>query len=234
MFFWEQADSDTGIVRDRAGVDGGPSANESAREIGSIASVGFGLSGMCVAAARGWEPRAQVIERTRRTLRFFAERSAHEHGWFYHFINLRSGAREWSSELSSIDTALLLGGVLTVRQCFSGDPEVARLADAIYRRVDFQWMLAGDPLVLSHGWKPEEGFLQGAMGSLLRADDPLHPGDRIADPSDPGRGVVRLEPPGDDVRGLSLCERRRSALRAPVLARVGGLSRVGARSRRRE
>src|SRR5580765_1669783 len=93
MFFWEQADSDTGIVRDRAGVDGGPSANESAREIGSIASVGFGLSGMCVAAARGWEPRAQVIERTRRTLRFFAERSAHEHGWFYHFINLHSGAR---------------------------------------------------------------------------------------------------------------------------------------------
>ena len=161
MFFWEQADTDTGIVRDRAGMDGAPSANESARDIGSIASVGFGLSGMCIAAERGWRPRAEVVERTRRTLRFFAGKSAHEHGWFYHFVNLRSGAREWRSEVSSIDTALLIAGVLTVRQCLSEDPEVARLGDAIYRRVDFQWMLAGDPLVLSHGWKPEEGFLKG-------------------------------------------------------------------------
>ena len=69
----------------------------------------------------------------------------HEHGWFYHFVNLHTGAREWQSELSSIDTALLLGGVLTVRRCFDADPDIVRLADAIYRRVDFTWMLAGDP-----------------------------------------------------------------------------------------
>ena len=160
LFFWEQADATTGIIRDRSATDGGPSANESAREIGSIASVGFGLTGMCIAAERGWLPRQQVIERTRRTLQFFAARMTHEHGWFYHFINVHSGAREWSSELSSIDTALLVSGALTVAQCFSADPDVPRLADAIYRRVDFQWMLAGDPLLLSHGWKPEEGFLR--------------------------------------------------------------------------
>jgi hypothetical protein len=159
LFFWEQADAATGIIRDRSGTDGGPSANESAREIGSIASVGFGLTGMCIAAERGWLPRPQVIERTRRTLQFFATRITHEHGWFYHFINLRTGTREWRSEISSIDTALLVSGVLTVAQCFSTDPDVPRLADAIYRRVDFQWMLAGDPLLLSHGWTPEEGFL---------------------------------------------------------------------------
>jgi hypothetical protein len=183
LFFWEQADATTGIVRDRAGTDGSPSANESAREIGSIASVGFGLSGMCIAAERGWVPRQQVIERTRRTLQFFAGRIEEEHGWFYHFINLRSGAREWKSELSSIDTALLLAGVLTVRQCFSGDAEVPRLADAIYRRVDFQWMLAGDPLLLSHGWKPEEGFLKGRWDHycelmilyVLAIGSPTHP-----------------------------------------------------------
>ena len=161
QFFWEQADGQTGIVRDRSGTDGSPSANESAREIGSIASVGFGLSGMCIAADRGWVAREQVIDRTRTTLRFFAERIGHEHGWFFHFINVRSGAREWRSELSSIDTALLLSGVLTVRQCFSSDPDVRRLAEAIYGRIDFRWMLAGDPLLLSHGWKPEEGFLKG-------------------------------------------------------------------------
>jgi hypothetical protein len=159
MFFWEQADPQTGIVRDRSKTDGTP-ANERAREIGSIASVGFGLTGMCIAAERGWLPRAEILDRTRTTLRFFAERMPQEHGWFFHFINLRTGAREWQSELSSIDTALLLGGVLTVRRCFENDAEIVRLADAIYRRVDFEWMLAGDPAVLSHGWKPESGFLK--------------------------------------------------------------------------
>ena len=161
LFFWEQTDTGTGIVRDRAGADGSPSANASAREIGSIASVGFGLSGMCIAAERGWVTRDQAIERTRVTLRFFASRIQHQQGWFYHFINLHTGGREWSSELSSIDTALLLAGVLTVRQCFSSDLEIPRLAGDIYERVDFQWMLAGDPRLLSHGWKPEEGFLKG-------------------------------------------------------------------------
>jgi hypothetical protein len=116
MFFWEQADAGTGIVRDRSKTTG-EVARETAREIGSIASVGFGLSGLCIAADRGWLPRSQVIDRARVTLRFFAERMPQEHGWYFHFVNLRTGAREWQSELSSIDTALLLGGVLTVRRC---------------------------------------------------------------------------------------------------------------------
>jgi hypothetical protein len=158
MFFWEQADPSTGIIRDRSRTDGSPT--ERAGHIGSIASVGFGLSGLCIAAERGWLPREQVVTRARTTLSFFAERMEHQRGWFFHFVNLKTGAREWQSELSSIDTALLVAGVLTVRRCFETDPDVVRHADAIYRRVDFQWMLAGDPLVLSHGWKPESGFLQ--------------------------------------------------------------------------
>lgn len=158
MFFWEQADATTGIVRDRSRTDGSPSP--SAPEIGSIASVGFGLSGLCIAAERGWLPREQVFDRARTTLRFFAAGIENQRGWFFHFVNLRTGAREWQSELSSIDTALLLAGVLTARRCFESDPEIVRYADAIYRRVDFQWMLAGDPHLLSHGWKPESGFLK--------------------------------------------------------------------------
>ena len=157
-FFWEQADPITGIVRDRARTDGRP-ANEASRHVGSIAAVGFGLTGLCVAADRRWHSRAAAIERAERTLRWFAERMPHERGWFYHFVDIRSGARVWQSELSSIDTALLLAGVLTVRRCFSDDPEVVQHADAIYQRVDFQWMLAGHPHLLSHGWKPESGFL---------------------------------------------------------------------------
>lgn len=160
LFFWEQADAATGIVRDRSRTDGTP-VEGGGRNVGSIAAVGFGLTGLCIASERRWVSPADAVARTRSTLHFFAERIDHEHGWFYHFINLSTGKREWNSELSSIDTALLLAGVLTARRCFEHDAEIPRLADAIYRRVDFQWMLAGDPRLLSHGWKPESGFLTG-------------------------------------------------------------------------
>ena len=107
----------------------------------------------------------------------------HQRGLIKHFVELRTGARAWSSELSSIDTALLLAGVLTVRQCFAGETEIPRLADAIYRRVEFDWMLAGDRLLLSHGWKPETGFLQSRWDRycelmilyVLAIGSPTHP-----------------------------------------------------------
>ena len=158
LFFWEQADPNTGIVRDRSRTDASP-VDGNAQYVGSIASVGFGLTSLCIAADRGWIPRMAAVDRTRTTLRFFAQRMDHQRGWFYHFVDIRTGAREWASEVSSIDTALLLAGVLTVRQCFAGDAEIPRLADTIYRRVDFNWMLAGSNSLLAHGWKPETGFL---------------------------------------------------------------------------
>jgi len=181
-FFWEQTDPKTGIVRDRSRTDGSPSS-ENHVKVGSIASVGFGLTGMCIAAERGWEPRAAVLERTRTTLRTFAERLEHQHGWFYHWLNIHTGAREWQSEVSSIDTALLMGGVLSVRQCFAGDPDIPRLATAIYRRIDFDWMRNGHPTLLSHGWRPETGmivhrwdaFSEASMLYLLGIGSPTHP-----------------------------------------------------------
>ena len=109
---------------------------------------------------RKWIDQAQALERTRNTLRFFDARAFHQRGWFYHWMDSKTGERRWNSEVSSIDTALLLAGVLTVRQCFREDQEIVRLADRIYRRVDFRWMLNGDPRLLSHGWKPETGFLR--------------------------------------------------------------------------
>jgi hypothetical protein len=158
-YFLEQADPQTGLVLDRARADGSPH-DERHRNVASIAATGFGLTALCIAGERGWMNRHDSRERLRAALKFFAERAAQEHGWFYHWMDYRSGERRWESEVSSIDTALLLAGVLTARQCFGEDAEIVRLATKIYDRVDFKWMLNGDPLLLSHGWKQETGFLR--------------------------------------------------------------------------
>lgn len=154
LYFWERASPITGLVLDRALNSDKPDA----RKVSSSAATGFGLAALCVAAERGWKGRNEARQRALSILRFYAGQSVHEHGWFYHFVDMDTGARLWNCELSSIDTALLLAGVLTARQYF-GDPEVARYATAIYARIDFRWMLNGHPHLLSMGWKPESGFL---------------------------------------------------------------------------
>ena len=158
-YFWEQADPQTGLVPDRARMDGAP-LDESHRNVASIAATGFGLTALCIAAERKWITSPQARERTRNALRFFADKAFQEHGWFYHWMDTKTGERRWNSEVSSIDTALLLAGVLTARQYFRGDHEIVALATKIYDRVDFTWMLNGDRFLLSHGWKPETGFLK--------------------------------------------------------------------------
>jgi hypothetical protein len=166
QYFWDYTEPSTGCTRGRARADGVPyDANR--RDIGSIAVTGFGLAGMCIAAERGWVKREDALSRVRAALTFFAEHAPREHGWFYHWFNVKTGERtgvlqtsEKKSELSSIDTALLMGGILTARGYFQNDRQVQKLATQIYERMDFQWMLNGDPLLLSHGWNPEDGFLK--------------------------------------------------------------------------
>jgi hypothetical protein len=155
LYFWERASTQTGLVLDRAL----NSERRDARNVASSAATGFGLTALCIAAERGWMNRAVLLERARKTLSFHAPRSVQEHGWFYHFVDADSGARVWNCELSSIDTALLLCGVLVAKQYFR-DPELSKLADAIYARIDWRWMLNSNPDLLSMGWKPESGFLE--------------------------------------------------------------------------
>ncbi len=128
-------------------------------QIASIAATGFGLTAYCIAADHRWIGHEAARERVLTALRFLAYLAPQEHGWFYHFMNAGTGARAWRSEVSSIDTALLLAGVLTSRQYFSDDVEIASLATLIYDRIDFPWMMGGDRLHFSHGWTPETGFL---------------------------------------------------------------------------
>ncbi|TBR20654.1 hypothetical protein EPO15_12535 [bacterium] len=157
QFFWDYADPATGLVLDRARADGsGPDKDHS--QVASAATTGFGLSALCIAAERDWVPRRAARARAVTTLRFLAEKAPREHGWYYHWMDSRTGVRVWNSELSSIDTALLLAGVLTAKGCF-GDAEVAGLADVVLDGVDYPWMLAGDPGLLSMGWYPDRGFI---------------------------------------------------------------------------
>jgi len=149
------------LTLDRARTDGtAPQKGENHFQIASIASTGFALSGLCIAAERGWITRAEAKERARKTLDFFANRAIHKNGWFYHWMDAQTGERRWQSEISSIDTALLLGGVLAAKQCFKDDSAIVQQATKIYERVDFEWMLNSDPYLLSHGWRPETGFIK--------------------------------------------------------------------------
>jgi hypothetical protein len=175
-FFWNEASPVTGQVRDRALLNGNDQ-----RIIASIAATGFGLTGLCIAESRAYAKPAEIRERVRQTLRFLWKQLPHEHGFFYHFIDLNTGERQWKCELSSIDTSLLLCGVLTARQHF-GDAEIQDLATKIYERVDWPWMLNGDQ-TFSMGWHPESGFLPARwtrycelmMIYLLAIGSPTHP-----------------------------------------------------------
>lgn len=181
-YFQEQTHPKTGLVLDRARTDGSIH-DEGHRNTASIAATGFGLTAWCIAAERGWVNKNYARAMVRTTLKFFAEQAKHDHGWFWHWMDWRNGERVWKSEVSSIDTALLLGGVLTARQYFRGDKDIVRWATTIYERIDFSWMLNGDPYLLSHGLREETGFIkhrwdrysENASLYLLAIGSPTHP-----------------------------------------------------------
>ncbi len=161
-YFWYEANPVNGLIRDRS----------ERSSPASIASVGFGLSAIHVGVGRGWIPRTAARDRVLATLRTFWEGpqgtatsgTIGYRGFFYHFLDMTTATRmvSWNTELSSIDTGLLLAGVLDARQFFDGaDPtetEIRRLADSIYARVEWDWMCNGGAS-LTHGWQPASGFL---------------------------------------------------------------------------
>lgn len=153
QFFWEQTNPDTGQVKDRAFLNGSDT-----RTMSSIAATGFGLTALCIGDTRGYGEKQEIAGRVRATLQFVWEKLPEVHGFFYHFVDMNTGRRWAQSELSSIDTSLLLCGVLTARQHFQ-DPQIQDLAAKIYQRVDWPWMLNGGP-TFSMGWHPETGFLK--------------------------------------------------------------------------
>jgi hypothetical protein len=161
-FFWERSDPATGLTPDRWPTDA----------FASVAAIGFALTAYPIGVERGYVSRDQAAERTLRTLQFLwsapqgpgATGVTGYHGFYYHFLDMRSGHRfsEWV-ELSTIDTALLLGGVLFCQSYFDGpgaeEAQVRAYADSIYRRVDWHWASPRAP-AMSHGWYPGKGYIK--------------------------------------------------------------------------
>jgi hypothetical protein len=178
-FFWEQGSPETGQVLDRARNDGNGGLDS--RRMASIASTGFGLTALCIADHRGYLPHAQIVERVKTTLHWHLNSLPEVHGFFFHFTDIKTGKRFPGSELSSIDTALLLCGVLMARAYFD-DAGIKSLAQQIYERVDWPWMLNGGK-TFSMGWQPDTGFLEARwshycelmMIYLQAVGSPTHP-----------------------------------------------------------
>ncbi len=159
-YFINEFNEKTGLIADKT-QPGSPA---------SIAATGMGLSCLIVGIERGFITRDAAIQRTLTLLRFLC--ASHQgieaaatgyKGFYYHFLDMENGKRAWKSELSTVDTAILLAGTLTVRYYFNNEnkleTEIRNAADKLYARVDWQWALNGKDTI-SHGWKPESGFLR--------------------------------------------------------------------------
>jgi hypothetical protein len=152
LFFWEQADPQTGLVKDRCSVKGADT-----HMVASVAATGFGLTAICIGDKRGYIPTSTATLRVIIALEFLWKSMPTHRGFYYHWANLKTGERIWDSEVSSIDTAILLCGILTCREHFR-HRGITNLANAILSRVDWTWG-SEDTSLISHGWTPETGFL---------------------------------------------------------------------------
>ena len=157
-YFWETTEQRRGLAPDRYPTQG-PA---------SIAAMGFALTAFVIGVERGYCPRAEAAKRTRAMLRFLstAEQGLKPvglvgyNGFFYHFLDSQSGTRFGASELSTVDTALLMAGVLLAQSYFDrpAEADIRSLADKLYRAVDWRWAITRAPVV-AMGWSPEGGFI---------------------------------------------------------------------------
>ncbi len=174
-FFWEQANADTsslgfGLIRDRyPGSEG----------IASMASVGFGLTAYVVGVNKGYITFEEGYERANKTLDTLLAMDR-EHGFYFHFVDIQTGKRAWESEVSSIDTSILLMGILSAGQYFGSD--VQAKAERIYADVDWPWFVDTSRDMFYMAYRPEKGFeghwdfyAEQLMMYVLAAGSPTHP-----------------------------------------------------------
>lgn len=160
-FFWDLVDTLTWQIPDRH-----PTVRFS-----SIASTGFGLASYSIGVENGFITREQAAERVFKTLDWFwkskqdpqMEGTTGYRGFYYHFLHYGTGIRYQQVELSTIDTGLLMAGILTCQSYFDQDNElenrIRELADSLYRRVEWDWAMQNQK-TMSMGWRPESGFIK--------------------------------------------------------------------------
>lgn len=144
-FFISETNPQNGLIKDSSR-PGAPC---------SIASCGFGLTALCIGVERGWISRDDAYNRALKMLVTFRDKVDNEHGYFYHFVDMRTGKRVWNCEVSSIDTALFFAGALFAADYFKGT-QVDRLANKLYQRVEWPWLARNG--LISMGYKPETGI----------------------------------------------------------------------------
>ena len=183
LYYLHETNPDNGLVRDKTD----PNAPV------SIAAVGMALATIPVVVERGVLFRDFAAKITRKRLRYLIDcpqgpepDASGYKGFFYHFLDIETGRRVWQCELSTIDSAFLFAGALTVGTYFDRDTpvetEIRTLADALYRRADWNWARDGGPTV-THGWRPENGFIrhryegydEGLLLYILGLGSPTHP-----------------------------------------------------------
>ncbi|MDX2064501.1 MAG: glucoamylase family protein [Fimbriimonadaceae bacterium] len=175
QFFVDQSHPETGLTKDRAKND--PSGD--AFTVASIASTGFALTAYAIGVERGWMARADAERRTERTLATLLSGVEHEHGWLYHFIDWKTGKREWKCEASTIDTTILLAGVLTAESYWAKSPAIRKACNDFRARIDWKWaMTDGDAnpseTLIGHGYRPEEGFLKSRWSAQYSEEKMLY------------------------------------------------------------
>jgi hypothetical protein len=183
-FFWNEANPANGLIKDRS-LSGAPC---------SIASVGFGLSAICIGVDHGWVTREAARDRVARALQTLWQGPqgsgngyTGQYGLFYHFLDMSTGTRTWNSELSSIDTGLLLAGIIDARQYFDGtdsaETALRALADAIYQRMNWDLMrnfnpgifMAWDPVTGFKNYGTMKGYYEASIVYILAGGSPTYP-----------------------------------------------------------
>jgi len=167
-YFVERSHPTTGFTKDRSRNFTEQDTDE--HFVASIASTGFALSAYAVGVHRGWMTRAEAIKVTRKTLNSMLTIGPKEHGWYYHWQNWATGAREWKSEVSTIDSAIFFCGMLLNERALN-DPQITAMSKKIMSAVDWKFMLNNggtkpSKQTISMGWSPEGGFINAEWGEL--------------------------------------------------------------------
>ncbi|MDB5392152.1 MAG: hypothetical protein JWM11_7798 [Planctomycetaceae bacterium] len=182
-YFLHEVNPENGLIADKTQADA-PA---------SIAAIGLALAAYPVGVERALMSRETAAARTLTTLRFFRNSqqgtgvdATGYRGFYYHFLDMKSGRRFKNCELSIIDSTFLLAGMLVAAEYFNQDSmtefEIRVLADELYRRADWVWAMDRGKTV-THGWKPESGFLphrwqgydEAMLLYLLGLGSPTHP-----------------------------------------------------------